>query len=171
MSNADVVAEQKQQDLIDVGEMMRWVTFRLVDEVYAVNVLDVQEVLRSLGTEITPVPGSPRHVKGIINLRGKVVTVVDTRMLFGLVEKEQDDSSRVIIVESEKGQVAGMIVDSVSEVILLRESDIEAKPHIGTEESAKYISGVVYKDDMLHILVDMISLFSTGDLNSSSSMF
>lgn len=139
------------------GDALRWVTFRLENEKYGINVMQVQEVLRI--TEIAPVPGAPSYVLGIINLRGNVVTVIDTRSRFGLQSAETDDSSRVVIIESEE-QVVGILVDSVAEVVDLDVTDIEAAPNVGTEESAKFIQGVASHDGELLILVDLNKLLS-----------
>jgi purine-binding chemotaxis protein CheW len=128
-----------------------------MDEVYGINVMQVQEVLRI--TEIAPVPGAPPYVLGIINLRGNVVTVIDTRTRFGLPTKEVDDASRIIVIESEK-QVVGIMVDAVAEVVELRETDIDAAPNVGTEESSRYIQGVATQEDSLLILVDLNKLLT-----------
>ena len=138
--------------------VLRWVTFRLAEETYGVNVMQVQEVLRV--TEIAPVPGAPHYVLGIINLRGNVVTVIDTRTRFGLDPKEIDDSSRIVIIEAENKQVVGILVDSVSEVVDLRSSEVEAAPNVGTEESAQFIQGVASVEGDLLILVDLNKLLS-----------
>ena len=130
----------------------QWVTFRLGEETYGVNVMQVQEVLRI--TEIAPVPGSPDYVVGIINLRGNVVTVIDTRKRFGLYPKDSDDSSRIVIIEADD-QVIGILVDSVAEVVELRASEIESAPHVGNEESSRYIQGVTSRNGELLILVDL----------------
>jgi purine-binding chemotaxis protein CheW len=130
----------------------QWVTFRLGDETYGVNVMQVQEVLRI--TEIAPVPGAPDYVVGIINLRGNVVTVIDTRKRFGLYPKEPDDSSRIVIIEAED-QVIGILVDSVAEVVELRSSEIESAPNVGNEESSRFIQGVTSRNGELLILVDL----------------
>jgi len=147
-------------------EALRWVTFRLENEKYGINVMQVQEVLRI--TEIAPVPGAPSYVLGIINLRGNVVTVIDTRSRFGLTSVETDDSSRVVIIESEE-QVVGILVDSVAEVVDLQPSEIETAPNVGTEESAKFIQGVASHDGELLILVDLNKLLS--DEEWSDAMF
>jgi purine-binding chemotaxis protein CheW len=130
----------------------QWVTFRLGEETYGVNVMQVQEVLRI--TEIAPVPGSPDYVVGIINLRGNVVTVIDTRKRFGLYPKDCDDSSRIVIIEADD-QVIGILVDSVAEVVELRASEIESAPNVGNEESSRYIQGVTSRNGELLILVDL----------------
>ncbi|GAB2709381.1 chemotaxis protein CheW [Aliiglaciecola sp. 3_MG-2023] len=138
-------------------EVLQWVTYRLGDETYGINVMQVQEVLRH--TEIAPVPGAPDYVLGIINLRGNVVTVIDTRTRFGLPPHEITDSTRIVIIESEE-QVVGILVDSVAEVVYLRSSEIDSAPNVGTEESAKFIQGVSNRDGELLILVDLNKLLS-----------
>jgi purine-binding chemotaxis protein CheW len=143
----------KQSD----NPMLRWVTFRLENEKYGINVMQVQEVLRV--TEIAPVPGAPDYVLGIINLRGNVVTVIDTRKRFGLDPIEMDDSTRIVIIESD-GQVVGILVDSVAEVVDIRASEVEHAPNVGTEESAKFIQGVSSIEGELLILIDLKKLLT-----------
>ena len=138
-------------------DVLQWVTYKLGDETYGINVMQVQEVLRY--TEIAPVPGAPDYVLGIINLRGNVVTVIDTRSRFGLPSSEISDNSRIVIIESDD-QVVGIMVDSVAEVVYLRSSEIDSAPNVGTEESAKFIQGVSNRDGQLLILVDLNKLLS-----------
>ncbi|WP_144822233.1 chemotaxis protein CheW [Marinobacter piscensis] len=132
-------------------QVLQYVTFQLENETYGLNVMQIQEVLRY--TEIAPVPGAPDYVLGIINLRGNVVTVIDTRRRFGLADAEVTDASRVVVMES-GDQVMGILVDSVAEVVYLKASEIETAPNVGNEESARFIQGVCNKDGELIILVD-----------------
>lgn len=132
--------------------MLQWVTFRLDNETYGINVMQVQEVLRY--SEIAPVPGAPSYVLGIINLRGNVVTVIDTRQRFGLDSSEVTDNTRIVIIEADK-QVVGILVDSVAEVVYLRQSEVETAPNVGNDESAKFIQGVCNKNGELLILVEL----------------
>ncbi|PFG55668.1 purine-binding chemotaxis protein CheW [Vibrio sp. ES.051] len=141
-------------------EVLQWVTFQLEEETYGINVMQVREVLRY--TEIAPVPGAPDYVLGIINLRGNVVTVIDTRSRFGLIEGEVTDNTRIIVIESER-QVIGILVDSVAEVVYLRSSEIDTTPSVGTDESAKFIQGVSNRDGKLLILVDLNKLLSDDE--------
>ncbi|HLA75242.1 MAG TPA: chemotaxis protein CheW [Gammaproteobacteria bacterium] len=147
--------------------LIQWVTFRLDNETYGVNVMLVQEVLRV--SEIAPVPGAPDYVLGIINLRGNVVTVIDTRKRFGLAPRDMDDSTRIVIIEIEK-QVIGILVDSVAEVVDLRMSEIETAPNVGNDESSKFIQGVATRDDELLILVDLNKLFSADEWREMSAL-
>ncbi|MEJ2528980.1 MAG: chemotaxis protein CheW [Gammaproteobacteria bacterium] len=137
--------------------IIQLVTFRLQDETYGINVMHVQEVLRV--SEIAPVPGAPDYVLGIINLRGNVVTVIDTRLRFGLPSNELTDSSRIVIIESEK-QVVGILVDAVAEVVELTESQIDAAPNVGNEENSRYIQGIATMGDVLLIVVDLHKLLT-----------
>ncbi len=148
-------------------EVLQWVTFCLDEEVYGINVMQVQEVLRY--TDIAPVPGAPSYVLGIINLRGNVVTVIDTRTRFGLGHNDITEHSRIVIIESEK-QVVGIMVDSVAEVVYLKTSEIDSAPHVGTDESAKFIQGVSNRDDQLLILVDLNKLLSDEEWDEVASV-
>ena len=142
--------------------MLQWVTFRLDGETYGINVMQVQEVLRY--TEIAPVPGAPHYVMGIINLRGNVVTVIDTRNRFGLQTADVTDQSRIVIIEADS-HVIGILVDAVAEVVYLRQSEIETAPNVGNEENAKFIQGVCNKNDKLLILVELDKLLSDQEWN------
>lgn len=155
MSNVTKAAGSMKEDPV-----LQWVTFRLGNETYGINVMQVQEVLRY--TEIAPVPGAPIYVLGIINLRGNVVTVIDTCQRFGLPPIEVTDNTRIVIIEAE-GQVIGILVDSVAEVVYLRASEIEQAPNVGNDENAKFIQGVANRDGELLILVDLNKLLSEAE--------
>ena len=148
-------------------EVLQWVTFQLDQETYGINVMQVQEVL--LYSEIAPVPGAPNYVLGIINLRGNVVTVIDTRLRFGLPQTEVTDSTRVVIIESEK-QVIGILVDSVAEVVYLKKSEIDTAPNVGTDESSRFIQGVSNRDDELLILVDLDKMLTDDEWDEISRL-
>lgn len=149
-------------------ELSQWVTFTLDSEVYGINVMQIQEVLRY--TEIAPVPGSAHYILGIINLRGNVVTVVDGRKKLSLPDTEGIKSSRIIIIEVEN-QVLGLLADSVAEVIEIQDQSIEVNT---TDEydPQKYIHGVCQVDANLLILIDVKRLFiqelSQGDADSNA---
>jgi purine-binding chemotaxis protein CheW len=165
MSEERLLSANKNADSNE--EVLQWVTFKLEEETYGINVMQVQEVLRY--TEIAPVPGAPSYVLGIINLRGNVVTVIDTRARFGLMGAEVTDNSRIVIIEAEK-QVIGILVDSVAEVVYLRSSEIDSAPNIGTEESAKFIQGVSNRDGELLILVDLNKLLNDDEWDELSAL-
>lgn len=154
------VAYDEYQDPInqDIQDpLLQWVTFRLDEEKYGINVMAVQEVLKV--TEITQVPGAPDFVLGIINLRGNVVTVIDARTRFNLEHRDQDDNSRIVIIEAEDQEV-GILVDSVAEVVYMRGSEIEPAPAVGSDDSSQFIQGVNSSGSELLILVELDKLLS-----------
>lgn len=159
MSNASSNAA-KASGSVKEDPILQWVTFRLGNETYGINVMQVQEVLRY--TDIAPVPGAPIYVLGIINLRGNVVTVIDTCQRFGLPPIEVTDNTRIVIIEADS-QVIGILVDSVAEVVYLRSSEIESAPNVGNDESAKFIQGVANRNGELLILVDLNKLLSDNE--------
>jgi purine-binding chemotaxis protein CheW len=163
------MSDDRQLSIDAVGddEVLQWVTFKLDDETYGINVMQVQEVLRY--SEIAPVPGAPMYVLGIINLRGNVVTVIDTRTRFGLASSDITDNTRIVIIEAEK-QVIGILVDSVAEVVYLKASEIDTAPNVGTDESARFIQGVSNRDGELLILVDLNKLLSDEEWDELSAI-
>ncbi|HGS4674055.1 chemotaxis protein CheW [Vibrio paracholerae] len=164
MSQANEVKVRKEKSN---DEVLQWVTFQLEEETYGINVMQVREVLRY--TEIAPVPGAPDYVLGIINLRGSVVTVIDTRSRFGLMQGEITDNTRIIVIESER-QVIGILVDSVAEVVYLRSSEIDSTPSVGTDESSKFIQGVSNRDGKLLILVDLNKFLTDEEWDEMAHM-
>lgn len=143
------------------GEVLQWVTFQLEQETYGVNVMAVKEVLRY--QDIAAVPGAPPYVMGIINIRGKVISVISTRRRFGLPDKESDDNARIVIVEI-GDYVVGIVVDSVAEVVYLNSSDVDTAPNVGQEESARFIQGVCKRGEELLILLDLERMISQDEL-------
>jgi purine-binding chemotaxis protein CheW len=144
-------AEQQQA----ASQVVRWATFRLNEERYGLNVMQVREVLRY--SEITPVPGTSDSILGIINLRGNVVTVLDTRVVFDLALSEVTEKTRIMIIETQD-QVIGLFVDSVDDVVDIENDDIEQTPNIGNEHVSHYFQGVANKNEELLILVDVDQL-------------
>lgn len=151
----------------DLQGQMQYVTFTLEDEVYGINVMQVQEVLREI--EVAPVPGAPHYVTGIINLRGNVVSVIDARIRFGLPQRESTALTRIIVIEAQQ-QIIGILVDSVAEVVDIEMSEIETAPNVGNEETARYIDGVLSRDEKLLILVDLNKLLTEAELGEIESI-
>ncbi len=148
--------ELKQDDPV-----LQWVTFQLEDETYGVDVMVVREVLKY--QDIAPVPGAPDYVMGIINIRGTVISVINTRLRFGLSEKEPEENTRIVILEI--GQhIVGIVVDSVAEVVYMKRSEIESAPQVNKDDSARFIQGVCHRDDKLIILVELDKLLSEEEL-------
>ncbi len=150
-----------------IQEQMQCVTFTLEDEIYGINVMQVQEVLREI--EVAPVPGAPHYVMGIINLRGNVVSVIDARIRFGLPARDSTDLTRIIVIEVQQ-HIIGILVDSVAEVVDINRSEVETAPNVGTDETSKYIDGVVSRGEKLLILVDLNKLLSTEEWSEVSGI-
>lgn len=144
---------------IDQGALGRWLTFRLADEVYGVDVIRVREILRVFN--IMPVPGSPDCVLGITNIRGSVVTVVDGRSHFKLPSHESNDETRLIVIES-GDEIAGVIVDSVSDVVDLPNSSIDTNPKLNARSGSQFIKGIVNHTKGLIIILSVDTFFSCG---------
>ena len=136
------------------------VTFRVGEEDFSVSILKVQEIIRM--SEITKVPRSPDFVEGVINLRGKVIPVIDLRKRFGLEAAERNEDTRTIVVDC-GGKVVGLIVDSVTEVLRLSKSTVEPPPDIVGGVDSEYISGVGKLDDRLVILLDIDKVLSMSE--------
>ncbi len=136
------------------------VSFVIESEEFGVDILKVQEIIRTV--EITRVPKSPDFVEGVINLRGKIVPVIDLRKRFGIGRKERDNETRIIVVEL-VDKVVGFLVDKVKEVIRVEKSIIEPPPELTTSISANYITGVAKLQDRLLILLDLDRVLSSEE--------
>ena len=146
----DSVAEQAERREGD--SVFHLVTFRLQREEYGVEIGSVQEIIRA--TDITPVPNAPSHVRGVINLRGKIIPVVDLRKRLALPAVAATDAQRIVVVELGEKRI-GMLVDSVSQVIKLSSSIIEEMPEEATNIDENYIRGVGKLDSRLIIILDL----------------
>jgi purine-binding chemotaxis protein CheW len=128
------------------------VVFRLADESYGIDIFRVNEIIRL--REITPVPRTESHVKGLVNLRGKTIPVIDLRSRFSLPEAEESDTSRIIVVESDAGQI-GVVVDAVTEVLTLHVDQIEQTPQMVTDNENQFVKAVAKTNDKLITLLDL----------------
>ena len=136
----------------EAGEMLQVVSFKLGAEEFAVDILLVQEINRIV--DITPVPKAPTFVEGVINLRGKIVPILDLRKRFGFPDADTTDQSRIIVVDVQD-RVLGLVVDSVSEVLQIPAHILEPPPSLVAGVSASYIKGVGKIEDRLLILLDL----------------
>ena len=148
-----------------IVETTQYLTFKLDDEVYALDISKVREVLDF--TTITKVPKTPEFMRGVINLRGSVVPVVDLRLKFGLSRTEQTVNTCIIIAEvtvDNETTVLGALADSVQEVLDLEASHIESPPKIGTRLNTDFIKGMGKRDNRFIIILDIDKVFSTDEL-------
>jgi purine-binding chemotaxis protein CheW len=146
-------------------ETTQYLTFTLADEVFAVDVARVREILEI--TSITKVPQVPGFMRGVINLRGCVVPVIDLRLKFGMMETEQTVNTCIIVVEIEmdgENIVLGALADSVQEVIEMEPSQIEAAPHIGTHLKTEFLQGMGKHNEHFVMILDIDKVFSDTEL-------
>lgn len=142
-------------------EVKQHVTFVIGEETYGVEVLRVQEIIGM--TQITHVPNSMAFMKGVINLRGSVVPVVDMRLKFGMEERPYDVFTVIIIVEVRERMI-GMIVDSVSDVVSIPIKSIQDTPHFSARIETDFISGIGQVDDKLVIILDVDRILSADEM-------
>jgi purine-binding chemotaxis protein CheW len=144
----------------------KYLTFKLADEDYGVGILKVKEIIGIMA--ITPIPQSPLYVKGVINLRGKVIPVIDLRMKLGIQINDFTEKSCVIVVEIANLQKQiipmGCVVDEVSEVVNIKSSDIEESPNFGTKLKTDFILGIAKISGSIKMLLDIDEVICQADL-------
>ena len=145
----------------------KYLTFTLGQEEYGIGILKVREIIGMM--EITSVPRTPEHVKGVINLRGKVIPVISLRRKFGIREEDFTDRTCIIVVEilGTAGAIPiGIIVDSVSEVLNISGEDIEPTPTMGSSLDTQYILGMAKVKGKVKILLDIDQVLSTDEVST-----
>jgi purine-binding chemotaxis protein CheW len=133
-------------------ELLQLVSFKIGEEEFGVDILKVQEINRML--DVTRVPNAPEFVDGVINLRGKVIPIVNLRRRFGMDRIERNKNTRIVVVEL-TGKVVGFVVDAVNEVLRIPRSVTEAPPSLAGSVKAEYITAVGKLEDRLLILLDL----------------
>ncbi|MBF0606764.1 MAG: chemotaxis protein CheW [Candidatus Magnetobacterium sp. LHC-1] len=153
-----------------ITETMQYLTFKLAEEVFALDITKVREVLEF--SSVTKIPRTPVFMRGVINLRGSVVPVIDMRLKFGMTQTQKSVNTCVIIVEITLGAektVLGALVDSVQEVIELEPEKIESPPNIGMHMSTDFIKGMGKRDDVFIIILDIDRIFTLEELSGFHS--
>lgn len=151
----------------DIAETVQYLTFKLADEVFALDVAKVREILEI--TSITKVPQTPAFMRGVINLRGSVVPVIDMRLKFGMSPIEQTVNTCIIVVEINMDGdtiVLGALADSVQEVVEMEPDSIEPAPHIGTRLNTEFIKGMGKVDGRFVMILDIDRVFSSDELSN-----
>ena len=149
----------------------QYLTFQLNDETFAIDVVQVREILEF--STVTKVPQTPDYMRGVINLRGSVVPVLDMRLKFGMSVTEKTINTCIVVVEvsfDNEDVIIGALVDSVQEVFELESECIEPAPRIGTHLRTEFIKGMGKKDDRFIIILDIDKVFSSEDLTSIQQM-
>ena len=151
--------------IASITDTKQYLTFQLGEEVFALGVSNVREILEF--TTVTKVPKTPEFMRGVINLRGSVVPVLDMRLKFGLTRTEKTVDTCIIVVEvsfEEENTIIGALVDSVQEVFDLEPDQIEPAPKIGTQLKTEFIKGMGKRDDHFIILLDIDKVFTSEEL-------
>jgi purine-binding chemotaxis protein CheW len=161
-------AETVNQALSAMADKVgKYLTFTLDEEEYGIGILKIKEIIGMM--PITPVPQTPEHVKGVINLRGKVIPVVDLRLKFGMETIDYTERTCIIVVEieGEAGTVMiGTVVDSVSEVLNIKAEEMEETPTFGTNVNTDYILGMAKMEGGVKILLDIDKVLSSQELEN-----
>jgi len=160
MMTQELVAERVESARKRGG---KYLTFVLAEEEYGLEILKVREILGML--DITAVPRTPDFVKGVVNLRGKVIPVVDLRLKFGFDAAEQTDETCIIVVDVNEVEM-GVIIDKVSEVLDIGDEDIEDSPNFGSQVDTDFILGMGKAEGKVTILLDIGKVLSKEDAAS-----
>jgi len=144
----------------------KYLTFSLVEEEYGIGIIQIKEIIGMM--PITSVPRTPEFVKGVINLRGKVIPVIDLRLRFEMEPAEYTERTCIIVVEIDgktETVVIGIVVDSVSEVLNINEQDIEEAPSFGTQLNTNYLLGMAKMEGGVKILLDIDKVLSQEEVS------
>ena len=155
------------KDRKGTGDLKQFISFSIGEEEYGLELLRVKEVIRI--REITWLPKAPSFVKGIINLRGDVIPIIDLRDKFGLESREQTAQTRVIVVEVE-GRLMGMVVDSASQVVRIPADQIDPPPPMLGGFSQEFITGVGKLDDKLIILLNTDAILTMDEMKALNTI-
>ena len=155
------MTEQRTIEIIERTKAGKYLTFALAEEEYGLEILKVREIIGMM--EITAVPRTPGYVKGVINLRGKVIPVVDLRLKVGMAEAERTDQTCIIVVDIGDVEM-GIIVDQVREVLDIAGENIEDAPSLGDKVDTDFILGMGKLGEKVTILLDISKLLSKSDI-------
>lgn len=146
-------------------ESSKFLTFDLGEESYAIPILNIKEIIGMM--DITRVPRLPNFIKGVLNLRGKIIPVIDLRLKFGLDSRDYDDRTSIIVVELMTTDVvltSGIVVDKVNEVLDIDTSEIEPPPKYGADVDQAFLTGIGKVKDSVIMLLDVAKILSTDEI-------
>lgn len=151
----------------DLSDLLQLVSFKIEEEEFGIDILKVQEINKMLN--ITKVPNAPHFVDGVVNLRGRIIPVIDLRTRLGLPRKAHDSKTRIVVVEL-AGNTIGFIVDEVSEVLRIPRNITEPPPPMVAGINSDYITAVGKLEDKLLILLDLEKIFAYDEINKLNQM-
>jgi purine-binding chemotaxis protein CheW len=151
--------------IAEILDVRQYLTFKLSEEIFAVDVVQVREILDYV--KVTKIPQTPDYMCGVINLRGSVVPVIDMGLKFSMTKTEETVNTCIIVVEVKSDEdtlILGALVDSVQEVFELDPKDIEPAPKIGASFKAEFIKGMGKREDQFLIILDIDKVFTSQDM-------
>lgn len=162
MASTDLATADKKKTFLGG----KFLTFRLCEESYGIAVLKIREIIRL--QKITPVPQMPAYTRGVINLRGKIIPVIDMRLKFGLAKAVEDERTCIVVVQVNLGQddevPVGLVVDAVEEVTTISGDAIEKNPEISSKRKSEYIYGIAKIDQEVKTLLNIDKLIGEEDV-------
>lgn len=167
VNTGDLITHEAGQE----AEGSQYLTFMLAGENYGVDILRVQEIKG--WAPVTRIPNTPEHLRGVLNLRGTIVPIIDMRMRFDLEDAEYTALTVIIVlsIHTEKGErVIGVVVDSVSDVLNVKPEDIKPTPDFGSGVDTEFLNGLAASGDDMVMLLDVDKMLSSDELNNLSSL-
>ncbi|HEX2944821.1 MAG TPA: chemotaxis protein CheW [Clostridia bacterium] len=149
----------------------KFLTFQLSNEQYGIPIQKIKEIISIM--DITNVPGSPSYIKGVINLRGKIIPIMDLRLKFDLEEKEYNQRTCIIVVELDNmgsGRQMGIVVDTVSEVLNIQKSDVEPPPNYGSRMDTAFLTGMGKVRNKVVLLLDIDHILNSNEIAQLSEI-
>lgn len=163
-----ILEQEKTSDITETSSCEgKYLTFVLCGEEYGVEILKIREIIGIMN--ITPVPQVPGYIKGVINLRGKVIPVIDLRLKFGFQEAEHTHETCIIVMEV-RNKLTGVIVDTVSEVIDVSSEEFEPTPHLGNGVDTEIILGIAKIKDKVKMLLDIDKVLESVKINAVENL-
>lgn len=170
MSEISVNEVRRDTSTSAIAQAGKYLTFNLADELYGIDILRVREIIGLM--RVTRIPGTQPHFRGVINLRGKVIPVIDLRLRFGMPPAVTTQLTCVIVVDisTPSGTIScGLVADAVSDVLNIEAAEIERAPSLCAGQDSSYLSGIGKSDKRVTILLDINNLFTADDLTSLAS--
>ena len=155
-------SQQKKTALEEEAKVIQLIVFNLGDEEYGADINQVREIIRT-GT-ITPIPDSPDFIKGVSNIRGEIPVIIDLKARFFLPPSKREVEDRHIVITEQEKSIFGLLVDEVTEVLRIPETDIKLAPELVTRIDREYVNGVITLENRLIILLDLSKVLSSEEL-------
>ena len=160
---------QQKKKAKEEAEVTQLIVFNLGDEEYGANINQIREIIRT-GT-ITPIPDSPDFVKGVSNIRGEIPVIIDLKARFYLPHKEREIEDKHIVITEQENNVFGLLVDEVTEVLRIPETQIKPAPGLVVQIDREYVSGVITLDERLIIMLDLSKVLSYEELSHLTEFY